>query len=183
MPDGFSNSATSPSLGCCVVLRQSVHVNKLTSMDSKLILSIYAAVISTIVFLWRLYEFFDDKKGKIRVTLNISNEIPVFQNNKLGDWQAFLVATVTNVGKHKRLIERPHVKIDKTIDGKDVYSVINFNDKTNFPFSLEPGQKYDYKMPMEAINNNFKNIGVKMIAAIIKDTHGKAYKSKQFNIQ
>lgn len=151
-------------------------------MDKKLALSIYAAVISTIVFLWRLYEFYDDRRGKIKPTLEIFTEIPVYQNNSLGDASAFLVATIVNIGKYKRLIERPNIQINSTLDGKNTFKVIDFDEQTSFPRSLEPGEKYDYKMSLEAIKEKFKSIKVTSVRAIIKDTHISRYKSKWFKI-
>lgn len=151
-------------------------------MDTKFILSIYAAIISTIVFLWRLYEFYDEKRGNLKVNLKITNQAFVYQNDNIGDWNTFLVAIITNTGKHKRLLERPQIKVDTKVKGKDIFSVISLVDKTNFPLALEPGEKYEYKMPIEAINEEFKNKGIKKVRSIIQDTHNKTYKSNWFKI-
>jgi hypothetical protein len=151
-------------------------------MDLKLFLSIYAAIVSTVVFFWRLYEFYDDKKGKIKVSLAISNELPLYRNNTLGEWATYLVATVTNVGKYKRMIERPQIKVDLKIKGKDVFSIINFDDQANFPITLEPGQKYEYKMPIATVNDSFRAVGVTKVRSIVRDTHSKSYLSKWFAI-
>lgn len=151
-------------------------------MDIKLFISLYAALISTIVFIWRIYEFVDDKRGKLKVSLKRQSQAIVDQNNSIGQWQEFLVATVVNVGKYKRQIERPGVKIDAKIDGKNSFSFITFDDRTKFPLLLEPGEKFNYLMPIKGIDCEFKNKGASKIKSVVHDTHGKTYTSKWFRL-
>lgn len=151
-------------------------------MDGKLLVSIYAAVISTVVFVWRLYEFYDDKKGKIKVRLHVITQIPFDMNNKLGTSERFLVATITNLSKYKRLIERPGLKSNIQIDGKSNFSFINFEDRTKYPFALEPGEKFEYKMLLDGIDKNFKKKGTTKLKSVVSDTHNKVYYSKWFKL-
>lgn len=151
-------------------------------MDIKTILTIYASVISTIVFLWRLYEFYDDKRGNFKVTLKYITEMPVFLNNQLGDSVVYLVTVITNKGKHKRLIERPALKVDVLKDGKDIFNVIDMCSQTNFPLSIEPGEKYEYKMRLEDLKKSFNEHGISKVRAILTDTLEKQYYSEWTSI-
>jgi hypothetical protein len=53
-------------------------------MAFKLTVSIYAAVISTVVFVWRLYEFYSDRKSRLNVRIRQNTKIPVSNNLKFG---------------------------------------------------------------------------------------------------
>ncbi len=150
-------------------------------MDFKLAISIYAAVVSTIVFIWRIYEFYYDRSGKLKVTFKKITSIPVSAGYQFGDSEMFLVTTITNVGKNRRLIESPIYKSDVKVDGKEYFNFLSFTIQTKFPHVLEPGEKLDYKIPLKSLEESFKNKNVK-IKAVIKDTIGKNYYSKWFEL-
>lgn len=150
-------------------------------IDAKLIVAIYAAIVSTVVFIWRLYEYYDEKKGKIAISLKRSSQALVYANNQVGDWEQFVVATIVNRGKHKRQIERSMVKVSPLVDGQDTLSVIVFN-SPNFPLGLDPGEKFEYKIPTEALDENLKSKGVRRVKCRVDDTHGSSYYSTWFNI-
>ena len=59
-------------------------------MDIKFWVSVYAATISTIVFVWRLYEFYYDRIGKLNVTINISSRTNVYNTGKIGNTELYL---------------------------------------------------------------------------------------------
>lgn len=151
-------------------------------MDIKLILSIYAGLLSTFVFLWRLYEFFDDKRGKIKVRLNLNHQALVYGNKTLGELEAFYVATITNVGKYRRHMEKPAFITNIPVDNQNYFSIINFEAELPYPYSLEPGQKFEYKIPAESIISRIKPKGVTRIKIVVFDTYGKSYKSNWQNV-
>lgn len=151
-------------------------------IDGKLIVSIYAAVVSTAVALWRVYEFWDDKRGKIKVHLNTSTIFPVYQNRSLGDASFVYDITIINRSKHKRHIENPGFVIDKSNNGKKELWVADFNSTTNFPYSIESGEKYNHKWPYDGIRSEALNAGATKFRVIVRDTHGKKYLSNWVNI-
>ena len=110
-------------------------------MDYKFYISIYAAIISTVVFAWRLYEFYYDRRGKLKITNNYKTQIPVYTNEILGDSKSFLVTTIINRGKSRRFIEEPTYKSNKKVNGKVHFNVSNLSNKEKYPIAIEPGEK------------------------------------------
>lgn len=149
-------------------------------IDFKVIVSVYAAIVSTVVFVWRLYEFYDDKKGKMKVSLSKISQVPMYYNHSLGQWEEFIVATIINIGKHKRQIERPSLKVIPKINDQEFFNVIVF-ESPNFPLGLEPGQKFEYKLPIASITE-FRSKGVNKIKCKVVDTHGDFYESPWHDI-
>ncbi len=150
-------------------------------MDYKLIVSIYAAVISTIVFIWRLYEFYYDRRGKLDVKIKRNTKIPVSANLKFGESQMYLTTTIINVGKTKRLIEQPSFISNIKVNDQKHFNFISFTNVTKYPVALDSGEKFEYEETIDVIEN-LKEKGVSKIKAVIRDTHGKNHYSKWFKI-
>ena len=150
-------------------------------MDYKLIVSIYAGIISTIVFIWRLYEFYYDRRSKLDVKIRQNTKIPVSSNLKFGESQMYLTTTIINVGKPKRLIEQPTFMSDKKVDNQKHFNFISFTNIVKYPVTLNSGEKHEYEVTDDVIEE-LKTKGVSKIKAIIRDTHGKSYYSKWFEI-
>ncbi len=148
---------------------------------NRCVYAIYAAALSTIVFIWRLYEFWDDRRGKIIVSLGVRSQVPVYYNNTLGQWEEIFVITAVNRGKEKRMIERPGGEVDRTTEKSKYLSLLNMEDKTKYPLALEPGQKFEYTMPFHPISE-LKITVTKKIRAIVQDTHGETYRSKWYKL-
>jgi hypothetical protein len=151
-------------------------------MDYKFWLSIYAAVTSTIVFLWRLYEFYLDRRGKLKISNSYITQFPLCENKNIGKGEVFFVVTITNFSKNKRQIEIPRFKLNTKIDGKEYFNFVDFNATEKFPRTLEPGDKYSYKINSKVIKSKFKKTGVSEIKTMIIDTYGKKYYSKWFKV-
>lgn len=151
-------------------------------MDYKFWVSIYAAVISTIVFFWRLYEFYLDRRGKLKIVTSYVSQLPVYANKNVGEFEDFLVVTITNFSKSKRQIEIPRFKGNKKVNGKQHFNFLDFNTKVNYPIALDPGDKHLYKVNYNDIKNDLKNSGITKIKTIVIDTYGKVYYSKWFEI-
>jgi hypothetical protein len=151
-------------------------------MDYKFWLSIYAAVTSTIVFLWRLYEFYLDRRGKLKISNSYITQFPLYENKNIGKGEVFFVVTITNFSKNKRQIEIPRFKLNTKIDGKEYFNFVDFNATEKFPRTLEPGDKYSYKINSKVIKSKFKKTGVSEIKTMIIDTYGKKYYSKWFKV-
>lgn len=151
-------------------------------MDYKFWISIYAAVISTIVFFWRLYEFYIDRRGKLKIIISCVSQLPIYANKNVGEFEDFLVVTITNFSKNKRQIEIPRFKGDKKVNEKQHFNFIDFNAKEQYPIALDPGDKHLYKVNYNVIKTDLKNSGIIKIKAIVIDTYGKTYYSKWFKI-
>ncbi len=151
-------------------------------MDYKFWISIYAAVISTIVFFWRLYEFYLDRRGKLKIITSCVSQLPIYGGNNVGEFEDFLVVTITNFSKNKRQIEIPRFKGDIKINGKQHFNFLDLNTKENYPIALDPGDKHLYKVHYNVIKTDLKNHGITKIKAIVIDTYGKKYYSEWYKI-
>ena len=150
-------------------------------MDYKLIVSIYAGIISTIVFIWRLYEFYYDRRGKLNIKIKRNTKIPVSANYKFGESQMYLTTTIINVGKPKRLIEQPTFMSNKKVDNQKHFNFLSFTNIIKYPITLASGEKHEYEVTDEVIDE-LKAKGISKIKAVIRDTHGKSHYSKWFKI-
>lgn len=150
-------------------------------MDYKLWISIYAAIISTFVFLWRLYEFYYDRRGKFTVNIKCNTKYEV-ANFKMGDSQMYLTTTIINIGKTKRLIEQPTFIGYSKINNVEHFNFLDFKNIIKYPITLDSGEKFEHEVPYDVLEN-LKEKGVSKIKAIIRDTHGKKHYSQWFEIQ
>lgn len=151
-------------------------------MDYKLLISIYAALISTVVFAWRLYEFYSDRIGKLNVSVKSIFRTPVYGNNSIGNTEYFLIVSVVNIGKNKRFIEQPLFESNKNFEGQKYLNLVRTDVIKKYPICLEPGEKFEYDLPYSEIKENLKKAGVSKIKARVYDTHGKIYYSNWFNL-
>lgn len=145
--------------------------------DYRLWISIYAAVISTFVLLWKLFEFYHTNKGRLTLTTNV---ITQYITGNTHDKKTFLRTSITNTGNTKRLIQKPYVLTD--LKTKDKYRNFFTPGKIiNYPIKLEIGEIHEDYIGIDAITQ-MKKVGVTKIKIFVADTQGKKYKSKWFNI-
>jgi len=150
-------------------------------MDYKLIVSIYAAIISTIVLIWRLYEFYYDRRGKFTVKIKRNTKFTYIGISLAGDGQNYLTTVITNVGKTKRLIEQPSFIGNVKVEKKEHINFLSFTNIIKYPMTLDSGEKFEYDVPYETIDE-LKEKGITKVKAIIRDTHGKSHYSSWFKI-
>ncbi len=150
-------------------------------MDYKLIVSIYAAIISTVVLIWRLYEFYYDRKSRLEVKIRRNTKIPVSANLNFGESKMYLTTTIVNVGKPKRLIEQPIFMGNKKVDNQKYFNYLSFTNVAKYPIALDSGEKYEYEVANDVIED-LKAKGISKIRAVIRDTHGKSHYSKWFEL-
>lgn len=150
-------------------------------MDYKLIVSIYAAIISTFVLIWRLYEFYYDRRGKFTVKIKRNTKYTYIGNSISGNAQMYLTTTIINVGKTKRLIEQPSFISNVKIDNKEHFNFLSLTNIIKYPIALDCGEKFEYEVPYETIEE-LKEKDILKIKAIIRDTHGKSHYSSWFKI-
>ncbi|MCC9042714.1 hypothetical protein LNQ81_08420 [Myroides sp. M-43] len=151
-------------------------------MDFKLLISIYAAIISTVVFAWRLYEFYYDRVGKLKVSMTTTSRTFVFGNGMLGKTELFLEVCVVNIGKNKRFIEQPSFQSNENFEGKKYLNLLRTDVIKKFPICLEPGEKFVYDLPYDDLEKELKKAGVSKLRGRVYDTHRKVYRSKWFKL-
>jgi hypothetical protein len=150
-------------------------------MDYKLIVSIYAAIISTIVLIWRLYEFYYDRRGKFTVKMKRNTKFTYIGNSLSGDGQNYLTTVIINVGKTKRLIEQPSFIGNVKVENKKYFNFLSITNIIKYPLTLDSGEKFEYEVPYETIEE-LKEKGITKVKAIIRDTHGKSHYSSWYKI-
>ena len=151
-------------------------------MDFKFWVSVYAATISTIVFIWRLYEFYYDRIGKLNISIKNSTRTNVYANGNISRPELFLIVEIVNIGKNKRFIEQPIFVTNLKEKDKKFLNLIRTDKIQKFPICLEPGEKFEYDLPFDEMYQSLKSNKVFKLKAIIEDTHRKKYFSKWFNI-
>jgi hypothetical protein len=144
-------------------------------MDSTTVISIYAAVISTFVFIWQIYEFYHDRKGKIRIKV-IDVGFPLAEYYDESDTSHEVISLITNVGSQTRHIKSPYFNVRPAMVLKE-HSQILLNGSYNGPIELQPGQEVTYRIPMPLLVK-YRKAGVRKIRVEVGDTHKKLYKSK-----
>jgi hypothetical protein len=159
-------------------------VFELTSiMNYPLIISIYAAIVSTFVATWRVYEFVTERKGRIKVKLRVRKQALLFTNGAMGPEHLALELTIKNMGSKTRFIELPQLQIDIKQNGKYLYMhPQDFDKETKFPLALESGGTYQYAFNYGPIAIEMNNRGLTSVRAVVEDTHEKKYSSSWINI-
>lgn len=146
----------------------------------------YAAIISTAALGWNIIIFIHQNRSKIKVSAYITASFQAIPGiGAVSDTTWNLSIDIINQSKSKRYINRPLIVLPKKINGKDRYQCISFNNSTNYPVSLESGEKHQYDMQlgenlMEIINN--QKISKKKLRIVVSDTINKEYYSNKVKI-
>ena len=134
------------------------------------------------MFIWRLYEFFDNKKGRFRILYDKSNEAKVYINNSIGEFEAFHSFEIINISTHRRIIRRPSILLDNSKEKNKYLHVLKLDEAEGFPKEVLPGDAIQYKFPAETVDPEMKKREAKKFRLIVYDTTGKKYKSKWIKI-
>lgn len=146
-------------------------------MTTSDLISYYGAVLATVVFIWQIFQYIDERKGKLSITASIRTMMPVYANRQTGEAEPFLNAAITNREKNIRFINRPGLILDAKYENGKFLSLIDFESRINFPVELPPGKLYDHTVPLENGHTVLKKNGVRKILVLVEDTHGKKYRS------
>lgn len=145
------------------------------------IIALYAAGLSTIVFIWQVIEKLNESKGKIAVDIAIKSQWLVFQNRQLGRAELILQIKITNKGKHPRYIGRPGLEFDEATSMGKVITPINTEDIRQFPMQIGRGETTELNFELANLRasiNNTDLTGLKKVRGYTKDTLGETYNSK-----
>jgi hypothetical protein len=138
--------------------------------------SIYASVLATIVFLWRLFEYFEEKRGRFYFFLGFKD-----YGSSYGDGKAIFrlfVLNVTNVSKKTRYIHRLNLLSHKGYG--NCLDVEKFCE-LKMPLKLEPGEILICEIPFDIICNEMPKSNEFYVE--VQDTHFKQYYSESWNIE
>jgi hypothetical protein len=154
-----------------------------TSEIWTLIIAAYAALISSLVLIWRLIEFYLERSGRIKIKVGWITKIEQYSYG-LGEPKAFLNVKIINFSRNKRIIERPQIKIHPRFKNSNdkIFSYINPFDSTAFPFTIEHGETMSIEYPLGEVHNSFKNKGIRKIKILVRDSLNKKYTSKWFEL-
>jgi len=154
------------------------------SLNSKTIISIYAALVASIALIWNIYEAIIKNKGRLHVDASIKFQIiahPLMETTT----RPIINIKVTNRGQNSRYIQRPSIETNKLIDGKNGFVYVSTDDYTKFPYELNPGSQFETKIDLHNIfNDKLSRLSKNDYFHIeVADTHEKTYKSKRISMK
>ena len=155
-------------------------------MTPEVLIAIYAAAISTFVFIWKLIERYNEIRGRIQIDSKIMTQTIVNYDRTLGDSQVVLTFKIINKGHQPRYVERPGLETNRETERGKYLQPINLEDKTTYPIILNAGQVFETSVDLTDIRQTFANMDLrkaKRIRAYCKDTFGKTYKSKWMSLR
>lgn len=154
-------------------------------MKLELALSIYASVVATFVFIWRMYTYMNDRKSKLYVSQRLMNRYNIHTEGvDFESEQKMLEITITNKGTSSRYIERPSLKLNKKSSSGNIFSLwTRENMNIDYPRIIQSGERLEFSFPFEGLKDVLNNgNGATKYRAFIKDTHGNTFESKWIRI-
>ena len=144
-------------------------------MDYKLLIALYAALLATFTFIWKLYEFYYDRKGKLKITHEF------YSNFLIGNsmFTTICAFTITNISSNKRIINSIGYIFNNSDD--TIYSpLLRFNKP---PVSIDFGETITYDIYYSDFDNLIDEIDATKLRLIVMDSTGKKYKTKWIRIK
>jgi len=135
----------------------------------------YAGILATVVFIWQLIQYRNDRIGRLKVTATIGTQLPIYGNGKTGDYQKTIFITVTNRGNDIRIINRCDLNLN--IHSKNqVFTLIDFDKQNDLPKSLSRGDTYQKSYPYSVLDDVTEKKFEK-VRFVVCDTLNKRYYS------
>ena len=140
----------------------------------------YGAVLSTIVFIWKLIDEWKNRKGNIKVETNFTTQFSIMNNGKTSDSEKMLSITITNFGRSIRHINCPNFITNSKNVKLKYFEIIDSVAKQQYPKQIEPGEIHIVRFQ----SNNFKfdELDANKIKVNVNDTLKKSYQSKWINV-
>lgn len=156
---------------------------KSLSLDSRytrmkidpVLISLCALGVSIFTLAWRVYEWLDDKRGRITLEPCVVPKVPVTYGYYHGNLTMPIIVLITNKSKKPRYIKHPSVITDPQFDEIGLPGRV-FNLGV-YPLLLQPGEEHRFNVDIEELVLA-KNKGAKKVMINVSDTHGKGYHSK-----
>ncbi len=152
-------------------------------MKNELFLSIYASILSTIIFFWRMYEFYYEKNGNLKLKIEEKKQALVYSNYEISEFEIIFMVYIINRGLRSRVIDKPKIQLDQPIEGKKFLTIIDLESQITFPYQLEPGQKLEYPIPKDELRLKMKDTNVTKFKVVVSDTLDKSYCSKWIKLE
>lgn len=152
--------------------------------DLKLLVPVYAAVISTVALAWNIISTRAARKAQLRVTLNFGMQFPGDLNgNPLGPRMATLKIGVVNSGSTVRHILRPGLRLSRAVGGEKYADRMELGEK--FPHKLEPGETFEQTLPLGELEQELlMHMRERdLIRAVVRDTIGNSYRSPRLRVE
>ncbi|MEN9702273.1 MAG: hypothetical protein RIR55_1615 [Bacteroidota bacterium] len=145
-----------------------------------LYLALYGSIISTLAFTWNVFQYYRNKKGKLRITAALNTKIPiVYGRNSMSHFFS-LDIIVVNLSEKTRYIQQPTFELNQKMN-----SSMNFLDLDNpvkYPVQLNSGEEFSVWFNIDNLNSeSLQKITANKFRIVITDTHGKEYKSKWYS--
>lgn len=149
-------------------------------LTPEIILTIYAACISTIALVWNIVYEILEKSSRIRVIVEFRQALTSSQLGQAIVGPTVLFVRIINKSNTIKYVSNIQVKLPYITSDGNYYSLINQD--TIFPIELASQQEYVYKIklssPSKILLENFKD---GKCFVIVCDTISKKYKSNRFS--
>jgi len=150
------------------------------------IATIYAAMVATIALCWNIFDAIRKNRGKIKLSWQYGIMMKPFSiSGDAGEQIPIINLTITNLSLNKRYIQKPRIVPSRKVNGFPELVVLQLDDKTNYPYALEPGAQFErnYQIRDLFACDLGKLCDSDKFWFIITDTMGKRYKSKKLRVK
>lgn len=149
-------------------------------LTPEIILTIYAACISTIALVWNIVYAIIDKSSRIRVVVEFRTAFTGSLSGETIVGPTVLFVRMVNKSNAIKYVSNIQIKLPYKTSGGNYYAL--FNHDTIFPIELAPQQEFVYKMklsdPSKILLENYRE---GKCSVIINDTISKKYRSNRFD--
>ncbi|MDB2104004.1 hypothetical protein PMW00_13360 [Clostridium paraputrificum] len=156
-----------------------------------IIVSAYAAIISTIALIWNIINSILDRLDRIKVSVRFNRTILGCENEKIEEGPDLMVISVVNKSARVKYIKAPSLKLsyhhgNKLSEKEDdtIVTLYNIKKRINYPLEIKPESEITLEYPFQAnsnwiFNNSHESSKFKVV---ITDTVNKKYNSKRIKL-
>lgn len=166
-------------------------INKMID-NPAILISAYAALISTIALVWNIINSILEKMKTINVQAQFNTTMVVNDYREVVQGPALLEISIVNETNRIKYIKVPQIKLDYNhgwilLEGKKKDNIVNLflsGSKINYPLEIKPESEITLKYPFSSESKWIYEKSKKnsKFNVIITDTIGKKYKSKRIKI-
>jgi viroplasmin and RNaseH domain-containing protein len=156
--------------------------SQVQNITMPIIISIYAAIISTMALSWNIISFCIEKKSRIKVKVYFEKVFTEGSDNKLDEGPLSLTMVLVNKSKKNKYINDLFIKLPyKHTFGSNKVQLLKKSLK--LPFELKPEEEIKVRF---YLNSSFswalENYKDGKCIVHVSDTTDKMYKSNKFNV-
>lgn len=152
-------------------------------LTPEIILTIYAAIISTMALIWNIVLSVLEKRSRLKIIVEFKDSFTVSNDGKPIKGPRTLYIRIINRSKYIKYVSGVNIKLPYQTDTGNMYSL--FKKNTQLPIALEAEKEYIYKFILTEENSVLllKNYKVGKCRVIVIDTILKKYNSHRFSIE